>query len=332
MVKVEKNFWKEKNVFVTGATGLVGSHISERLISLGANVIALVRSKNPKSYFYSEGLDKKVVISYGDLKSFDKLYDIITRYEVDIIFHLAAQPIVTKAILNPLETFKTNIMGTVNILEAARRAESIKSVIVASSDKAYGKSLTLPYKEEMPLIADAPYDISKSCADLISLSYAKTYNMPIAVIRCGNIFGPGDLNFDRIVPGTIKAGITNSVLNIRSDGKMIREYIYIEDVVNAYIMVGERIEKAKGEAFNVGSGEKLRVLEVVEKISKIMKKKIKIKILNIAKNEIPEQYLSSEKIKKMIGWKCLNSFDEGIKKTIPWYKKLFSRKIPFNRS
>lgn len=322
---MRENFWKEKNVFLTGATGLVGSHIAKELIKYNANVIALLRSKNPSSYFFREGCDKKTTIVYGDLKDFDKISDIITRYEIESIIHLGAQPIVGTALVNPRETFRTNIDGTVNILESARKSTSIKEIIIASSDKSYGKSSTLPYTEDMPLKGTSPYDVSKSCADLISLSFAETYDLPVVVTRCGNIYGAGDLNFNRIVPGAIKAALTDSVLEIRSDGKMVREYTYIKDIVNGYLMLAENIEKTKGQAFNLGSGERYTVIEVVDKVSKIIGKKIKTKILNTAKNEIPEQYLSSEKIKILLGWKCNYDFEAGLSETFPWYADFFTQ-------
>ena len=234
---MNEKFWNEKNILITGATGFVGSHIVERLVSSNANVMALVRSQDPRSYFYSQNLHKKSIVVYGDLKDYDRITSLITRYEVETILHLGAQPIVGTALANPMETFRTNIEGTINILEGARNSKTVKQVVVASSDKAYGKSDKLPYTEDMPLLGSAPYEVSKSCADLISLSYAQTYGMPITVTRFGNIYGPGDLNFNRIVPGAIKAALTNSVLNIRSDGKMLREYLYVEDVVNGYLML-----------------------------------------------------------------------------------------------
>lgn len=319
---MDEKFWKGKNVFLTGASGMVGGHIAQKLVSCNANVIALARSRDPKAYFYSEKLDKKIVLAYGDLKDFQRICDILTRYEIETILHLGAQPIVGTALINPIETFRTNVEGTVNILEGARKSPLVKQVVVASSDKAYGKSAKLPYTEDMALRGDAPYEVSKSCADLISLSYAETYNMPITVTRFGNIYGPGDLNFNRIVPGAIRAGLADSVLDIRSDGKMIREYLYVEDVANGYLMLAENIKKTKGEAFNFSSGERLMVMEVVEKIGKMMRKKIKTKILNIAKNEIYEQYLSSNKVRKLLGWKAEYNFEKGLKVTIPWYKQL----------
>ena len=316
------DFWKGKNVLVTGGNGLVGSHIVEELLKNNANVIVLIRSQNPKSYFVTGGLDKKTMLAYGDLKNFKRVYDIISKYEIEYIFHIGAQPIVPTALINPVETFETNINGTINVLESARLCNSVKGIVVASSDKAYGIPKDLPYTEETPLKGTFPYDVSKSCTDLIAQSYFKTYGMPITIARFGNIYGPGDLNFNRIIPGAIKASILDETLDIRSDGKMIREYLYVKDVADGYLMLCENINKSKGEAFNLSSGLKLSVKEVVERISEIIDKKINYKILNLAKNEIYEQYLSTEKVEKFFGWKTKYSFEDGIKETIKWYEKI----------
>lgn len=317
------DFWEEKNVLITGATGMVGSNIVEKLINKKANVVALVRSIDRRSYFYLNELNKKCIAVFGDLKNYEKICDIIGRYEIDIILHLGAQPIVVASLLNPLETFKVNIMGTVNILEAARKFD-VKCVVVASSDKAYGESKKLPYTEDMPLQGLSPYDISKSCADMISLSYYKNFSLPVTVSRFGNIYGPGDLNFNRIIPGAIRAALKNEVLKIRSDGKMIREYTFVKDVVEGYMLLAEKINLSKGEAFNFGSGEILNVLEVVNKVEKVTGKNIKKEILNIAKNEIKAQYLSSEKAQKILGWKAKYKIEEGLKETLPYYEKILS--------
>jgi len=316
------NFWQGKNVLVTGATGMVGSHVSEALIGKGANVIAFTRSRDPRSYFFTEKLDSKAILAYGDLKDLARVQGAIGRYEAECVLHLGAQPIVGTASSNPLETFRANVVGTLNILEAVRRSPGVKSAVIASSDKAYGKSDKLPYTEDMPMGGEAPYEASKSCADLMSRSYAKTYGLPIAVTRFGNIYGPGDLNFNRIIPGAIKAGLTGTTLELRSDGKMVREYVHVKDVANGYLLLAESIGKAKGEAFNFGSGERLTVLQVVEKAGKALGKKVETRILNTAKSEIPEQYLSCEKAKKLLGWKAELGMDAGLKATIPWYTKL----------
>lgn len=317
-------FWEDKNVFVTGAGGMVGGNVVEKLLDAKANVVALIRSKNPQAYFYSEGLDDRVVSAYGDLKDCARMQDIIGRYEISIILHLGAQPIVGAAFSNPLETLQTNITGTANILEATRRS-NIEAVVVASSDKAYGKAKKLPYTEDMPMNGEGPYEVSKSCTDLLALSYAKTYDLPVSVTRFGNIYGSGDLNFNRIIPGAIRAGLLDETLDIRSDGKMVREYLFVDDVARGYLMLAENIAKTKGEAFNFGSGERLKVLDVVEKVGNVMGKQIKTKILNMPNNEIPEQYLSSEKVEKLLGWKAEFSIEKGLDAAVPWYKKILVR-------
>ncbi len=319
------NFWKGKNVLVTGGNGLVGSHVVEELLKNKANIVTTIRSKNPDSYFFTEGLDKNTVIAIGDLKDYKRIYDIISKYEIEYIFHIGAQPIVLTALKNPVETFETNINGTANVLESARLCGGVKGIVVASSDKAYGTSDKLPYTEDMPLKGDLPYDVSKSCTDLVAQSYFKTYGIPIAIARFGNIYGPGDLNFNRIIPGAIKAAFLDETLDIRSDGKMIREYLYVKDVADGYLMLCETINKSKGEAFNLSSGLKLNVIEVIERISEIIDKKINYEILNLAKNEIYEQYLSTEKVENFFGWKTKYSFEDGIKETVEWYEKILKR-------
>lgn len=322
--QMDKEFWDGKRVLVTGGGGFIGSHLVEKLTETNANVVSLVRDFDPKSYFETLNLRKKSACVIGDLKDFRKMADILSQYEINIIFHLGAQPIFTTAVLNPLETLESNIIGTVNILEAARLYSNIKEIIVASSDKAYGHCKNLPYKETERLEGKAPYDVSKSCADLIAQMYIKEYNMPISITRCANVFGPGDLNMNRIIPGTLKSIIKNNILEIRSDGKMIREYIYVEDVIDGYITIAENFNKTKGEAFNIPGKDRLSVIEVVERISKSIGKKIDYKILNKAKTEIPEQYLDGTKIKDALGWEAKIPFEEAIKSTYVWYNKILN--------
>jgi len=309
-----------KNVLVTGGCGLVGSHVVEELLKKNCNVIVTFRSLNPNSYFSVQGLDKKVTLVMCDIKNTERVFEIVSSYEIDVVFHIAAKPIVPFAYINPLETIKSNVIGTANVLEAVRRYGKVKAVVVASSDKAYGISEKLPYVEDMPLAGRQPYDVSKSCTDLIAQSYYHTYDLPITITRFGNIYGPGDLNFNRIIPGAIKAVINDGMLEIRSDGKMIREYIYVKDVARGYVMLAENIEKAKGEAFNLSSGVKMNVLDIVSEVSKAAGKKIKANILNEAKSEIPEQYLSFEKVRKTIGWNPEYELQDALKETISWYE------------
>jgi CDP-glucose 4,6-dehydratase len=311
-----------KNILVTGATGLVGSHLVERLLSMDTGrIIALSRSRDPEAYFFKQGFDQKVVMANGDLKDKERIADIITKYEINYIFHIAAQPIVATAFINPYETLATNIMGTVHILEAAKLSPHIQGMVIASSDKAYGKDCTAAL-EDHPLRGDHPYDVSKSCTDLLAFTYAKTYNLPVTVSRFGNIFGPGDLNFNRIFPGMMKAALKKEVLELRSDGNFKRDYIYVKDVVDGYICLAEQIDKAKGEAFNFSSGFNFSVLELIEKTSKVIGKKIEYKIINNQKNEIPEQSLNFDKAEKVLGWKSKYNFDQAISETLKWYHEM----------
>ena len=316
------DFWNNKNVFVSGATGLLGSNLTKKLIDKGAKVTILLRDYWQDSELIKSNGLKKVNIVSGKLEDFELILRIINEYEIDTIFHLGAQTIVPTALRNPLSTFDSNIKGTWNILEACRLLGSVKRIVVASTDKAYGTQEVLPYTEKMELKGIFPYDVSKVCADLITQSYFKTYNLPVAITRCGNIYGPGDLNFSRIIPGAIKCGLLNETLEIRSDGKFIRDYIFMDDVVEGNMKIAEFIDKTKGEAFNLSTNNRLSVIEVVQKISKIMGK-IDYKILNQAKNEIKDQYLSSQKAKTILGWEAKHIFEEGIKKTIDWYKDYF---------
>ena len=310
-------------MFVTGATGLLGSNLTKELVKKGSNVTILMRDYSFHSELIKNHDINKVNVVYGKLEDFELILRTINEFEIDSVFHLAAQTIVPTANRNPLSTFDSNIKGTWNLLEACRLTNTVKRIVVASTDKAYGTQDVLPYDEEMELKGIFPYDVSKVCTDLISQSYFKTFNLPVSITRCGNIYGPGDLNFSRIVPGALKAVILNEKLEIRSNGKFIRDYIFMDDVVDGYLKIAEQIDKTKGEVFNLSTKNKLSVLEVVEKISKVMNKKINIEILDIVKNEIKDQYLSSEKAKKILNWETKYSFEQGIKKTIPWYEEHF---------
>jgi len=315
--------WKDKNVFITGATGFVGSHLTENLISKGANVFILWRSKDPKSYFFSQKLDNKSTMLIGDLKSLPRIKEILSNHDIDVIYHVGAQPLVQTAYIEPYETLMSNVKGTINVMERPRLYGKAEAIVVASSDKAYGTAKELPYTEEVKLEGKFPYDVSKSCTDLISRMYGTTYDLPVAVTRFGNIYGAGDTNFSRIIPETMRALATDQKLAIRSDGKMIREYVYVKDVISGYLMLAENIKKTKGEAFNFGSKDKFTVIDVAKKIAEILGKKLDIEVMNKAKYEIPEQYLSFEKIQKTIGWKPEHSFEEGIKESFKWYKNFF---------
>lgn len=318
---MNREFWSNRIVLVTGAGGFKGSHMVEALARTNAKIISLIRDFDPESYFEKNNLGKKSIVVIGDLKDYRKIADILSKYGVTSVFHFGAQPLVTTALVNPLETLESNIMGTVNVLEAARVYGRLKEIVIASSDKAYGPCERVPYKENERLHGKAPYDVSKSCADLIAQMYAKVYDMPVAVARCANVFGPGDLNMNRIIPGIIEAAIKNKKLEIRSDGKMIREYIYVKDAIGGYIALGENINKTRGEAFNISSKNVFSVLEVVKKVSNAINKQIKLEILNKAKTEIPKQCLDGEKMRRILGWEARTSFEEAVAETYGWYEE-----------
>lgn len=320
---VMTTFWKNKNVFITGASGLLGSSMVEELVSLGANVTCLVRDWVHGSKLLDSDYLSKCNVVRGDLIDFEVLLRAINEYEIDSVFHLGAQTIVGTASRSPLSTFEANIKGTWNLLEACRLCSGkIERVVVASSDKAYGSHDNLPYTEETPLVGRYPYDVSKSCTDLITKSYFYTYGTPTAITRCGNLFGAGDLNFNRIIPGTIKSALDNEAPIIRSDGKFVRDYFYVKDAVDAYLRLAERLpeEEFKGEDFNFGTETPLSVIELVDHILRVMgKTELVPEILNQASHEIREQFLDCTKARKMLNWEPKRTFDEGLKETIEWY-------------
>jgi len=319
---LSKDFWGDKNVFITGCTGLLGSWLTKTLVEMGAEVTGLIRDLVPKSNLNWSGFNNQINIVRGDLNDYFLLERVLNEYEIDTIFHLAAQTIVSTANRNPISTFETNIKGTWNLLEASRRSNLIDRVVFASSDKAYGSQDLLPYNESTPLNGKHPYDVSKSCADLLCRSYFETYQLPVCVTRCGNFYGGGDLNFNRIVPGTIRSALYNERPVIRSDGSMIRDYFYIEDGATAYTTLAEQIKDKNivGEAFNFSNEQPLKVSEIVEEVLNVMDSDLKPKILNESSNEIKEQYLSSKKAKEILDWNPTYTLEEGLKMTVEWYK------------
>lgn len=319
-------------VFITGGTGLLGSHLTRLLVECGAEVVALVRDSVPRSLFHDRSpawdLERKVSVVRGEIEDYALLERTLNEYEIDTIFHLAAQTLVGNANRSPIATFKANIEGTWNLLEAARaHSRKVERVLIASSDKAYGDLHGEAYDENCPLRGEHPYDVSKSCADLLSHAYFASYGLPVAVTRCGNFFGPGDLNFSRIIPGTIRDALQGKPPVIRSDGKFIRDYIYAEDGAHAYLTLAEAMKKGAhgvahaGQAFNFSYGLRLTVLDVVNQVLRELQKTHLVpKILNEAANEIPVQCLNSQKAKEMLGWQPRFGFQEGLKKTIAWYQ------------
>ncbi len=318
--------WKDKNVFVTGGNGFVGSWLVSELVKKEANVTCIVRDPVKGSNLEFLGVADQVNTVKGSIEDYNAVEKAMRETGAEVCFHLAAQAIVGVANKSPLPTFETNIKGTWNVLEACRQL-GVKRTVVASSDKAYGEHEKLPYKEDFCLNGLTPYEASKSCADLLARAYAKTYGLPVAVTRCGNIYGGGDLNWSRIIPGTIKAVLNNESPIIRSDGTPIRDYIYVLDVVAAYLAAAEQLDKEEvaGNAFNFGTETPVSVLELVKKIIADAGKGVEPQILNEAKNELQQQYLDWTKAKEVLGWQPQFGLDDGLKETIKWYEEFFAK-------
>jgi CDP-glucose 4,6-dehydratase len=326
-VKSQSSFWMDRPVFVTGATGLLGSWLIKQLVKTGADTVALVRDWVPQSELVTSSTLEKIKTVRGDVRDQKLIERILGEYEIDTVFHLAAQTIVGVANRNPVSTFDVNIQGTVSVLEASRRSRLVNQIVVASSDKAYGDQEILPYDEDTPLQGRHPYDVSKSCADLVSQSYWTTFETPVCVTRCGNFYGGGDLNWNRLVPGTIRSAIRGERPIIRSDGTNVRDYFYIEDGAIAYITLAEAMANDRhllGQAFNFSNELQINVLDLTKKILETAGcSKLKPEILNEAKNEIKDQYLSAKKARETLGWKPHFTLEEGLIKTVEWYVRYF---------
>lgn len=323
--------WRQRRVLVTGCTGLLGAWLTDWLVRHQADVVGLIRDQVPDSNFYRLGLDQRVVGVRGALEDYDLIERVLNEYEIEVIFHLAAQTVVGIANENPRSTFSSNIAGTWTLLEAARRARRVKAIVLASSDKAYGDQAVLPYREDAPLVGRHPYDVSKSCADLIGQMYWHTYGTPVAVTRCGNFYGGGDLNFNRIVPGTIRSLLQGQRPVVRSDGTPVRDYFYIKDAVAAYVQLGEALleGRVRGEAYNFSNELQITVSQVVALIGRLMgRSDLDPIVLNEASNEIPHQYLSAEKARTHLGWKAQYPLEQGLQETIEWYREFFRRRGP----
>jgi CDP-glucose 4,6-dehydratase len=324
-------FWKDKRIFVTGATGLLGGWLVKALLGEGAEIVALVRDRASRSVPIIEGVLSQIAIVPGDLESLPTLQQAIAEYNPHTVFHLASQPLVSVAKRDPVETLRANVMGTWNVLEACRLSGDV-NVIVASSDKAYGPSENLPYRETHPLQGRYPYDVSKSCTDLIAQMYAATYGLHAAIVRCANIFGGGDLNFSRTIPGMIKATLDGEAFVIRSDGKFVRDFLYVKDAVEAYLLVARRLSEdpavISGEAFNFSLGERRTVLDIVHTTLRIMgRMDLEPVIQNIASAEIREQYLDSGKARQLLGWQPRYAMEEAIEETVSWYREHSSDRL-----
>ena len=316
-------FWRDRPVFVTGATGLLGSWLVPELVNRGANVIALVRDANPRSRLVSGGWLERVTTVHGGLTDVGLMRRALAEYSIDTVFHLGAQTLVGIAKVDPVGTLEANVRGTWLLLEAARQS-GVKQFLMASSDKAYGDSDRLPYREDHPLQGRFPYDVSKSCADLIATMFARTFGLRTSIVRCGNLFGGGDLNYSRLIPGVIQATLRGERFVIRSDGKFVRDFLYVEDAAEAYLLLAERLAAdpaLAGEAFNFGLEMRPTMLELTRKVLKMMgRDDLEPIVQNVASAEIREQYLDAGKARERLGWAPKCGMDEGLRRTIEWYR------------
>jgi len=326
MSKAE-GFWRDRRVLITGCTGLVGAWTTRALLDQGAHVVGLVRDQVHGSELVRGGLDRRIDIVRGCVEDERLMERSIAEYEIQTVFHLAAQTIVGIANKSPLSTFETNIKGTWSLLEAARRCGRPPHIVVASSDKAYGEQKVLPYTEDTPLEGRHPYDASKSCADILSLTYHHSYKLPVCVTRCGNFYGGGDLNWNRLIPGTIRAVLRGERPLIRSDGSFTRDYFYVKDGAAAYLHLAECMAKdpsIHGHAFNFSTETPMNVLEMAGRILRLMGSPLEPHVLNEASNEIKNQFLSAEKAKRMLRWEPSYQVDDALRETIAWYGDYFT--------
>ena len=317
------SFWQGRRVLVTGSTGFLGWGLTEELVARGAQVVGLVRDGVPRSPLHQRGLSGQIDTVRGSVEDYAVVERAVNEYEVETVFHLAAQALVGIANQNPMSTFETNIKGTWVVSEVCRRNSRAPMLVVASSDKAYGAHATLPYQEDFALRGQHPYDVSKSCADLIALTYFHTYRTPVCVTRCGNLFGPGDLNFSRIIPGTMRSVLQNERPVIRSDGTLVRDYVFIGDIIDGYLLLAERMVDPAvcGNAFNFGTGEPVSVLELVQRILRVCgREDLQPIVKNESSGEIPSQFLSSGRARDMLGWAPSANLDRRLGETFAWYK------------
>ena len=332
MEKMVNNFWKNRSVLVTGATGLVGGWLIKELLKRESRVTALILDSEPSSELFRSGDINRINVINGHLDAYEDVSRSVSQSEAKTIIHLGAQTIVGTALNDPINTFKANIQGTWNVLEAARQMSAgISSVVVASSDKAYGTSEHLPYTEDQPLNGEGPYDVSKSCTDLIAQTFGKTFDLPVTIARCGNIYGGGDLNWSRIVPGTLRDITLGQATEMRSDGLFTRDYVHVLDIVDAYLCLAESTEKQEinGQAFNFSRDEPLSALDIHKAVYVASNQEyVEPKILNSTKSEIRDQHLNSQKARRILNWTSKVSLSEGLSMTADWYSDYFTKNKP----
>lgn len=319
----DEKFWRGRNVLVTGCTGLLGSWLTEALVERGAQVVGLIRDQIPHSQLYRSGTIDRIRVVRGAVENYELVHRLLNEYEVDTVFHLAALTIVSIANRAPLATFESNIKGSWTVLEAARNSPLVTRVVLASSDKAYGPQEQLPYTEEMPLLAKHPYDVSKACAEMIAVNYRHTYGLPVSITRCANLYGGGDLNFDRLIPEVIRSALLRERPVIRSDGSMLRDYLFVLDAVSAYLILAQAMDDPAlyGEAFNFGMDDPQSVLEVAQLVISLSDQpELEPIVQNRELNEIHDQYLCSDKARRLLGWRPQHTLEQGLEQTIAWYQ------------
>ena len=317
---------KNKKILVTGCYGFVAQHLINELLINNNKVVGIYNVKNQLKIFKNTKYEKqnKLIIKKIDIRDKEKIKKLLKKNKFDYCYHLAAISQVLKSNKSPEETFQINIFGTINLIENFRKYQKNIKFIFSSSDKAYGESRQLPYKEHFPLNGLNPYDASKACSDIIARSYAKSFNIQICVTRFVNIYGPGDVNWQRIIPGTLNSLIKSKKPILRSNGKFKRDYLYIDDVIDGYMRLGQQMginKTISGIAFNFGSGKPITVLNLVKIILKFFDKQSSFLVIkNKAKNEITDQYSGYELANKILKWKPKVSIEDGIKKSFDWYK------------
>lgn len=325
------SFWRGRSVFVTGCTGLLGAWLTKALLEREAAVVGLIRDWVPESELFASNSQGRIRVVRGDIRDQETLERVLGEYEVETVFHLAAQTIVGIANANPVSTFESNIRGTWCLLEACRRSPGVRQIVVASSDKAYGAHDKLPYAEHAALQGRHPYDVSKSCADLLAQSYAHSFELPVCVTRLGNLYGGGDLNWNRLVPGTIRSALRGERPVIRSDGSYVRDYFYVEDGALAYLALAEQLAakpELAGQAFNFSNELQLTAREMAREILTAMgRPDLELDIRDTARNEIPHQYLSAEKARRLLGWRPAFDVRQGLARTVDWYRGFLGASI-----